>query len=90
MSEKSPAAFVGLGVMGYPMAGHLPRRASNAAYTGLSANRRNGCRNMGVTGRLVHIRPAEAAEGADYVMTWSVTTTTCAVSSLGKTVSLPA
>ena len=58
MSEKSPAAFVGLGVMGYPMAGHLaamghPMRVYNRTFS-KSAQWVQGF--TGVTGRLVHIR----------------------------------
>ena len=71
MSEKSPAAFVGLGVMGYPMAGHLaakghPMRVYNRTFS-KSAQwvQEHGSDRSAIT----HTTPAEAAEGADYVMT---------------------
>ena len=71
MSEKSPAAFVGLGVMGYPMAGHLaakghPMRVYNRTFS-KSAQwvQEHGSDRSAST----HPTPAEAAEGADYVMT---------------------
>ena len=71
MSEKSPAAFVGLGVMGYPMAGHLaakghPMRVYNRTFS-KSAQwvQEHGSDRSAST----HPTPAKAAEGADYVMT---------------------
>ena len=71
MSEKSLAAFVGLGVMGYPMAGHLaakghPMRVYNRTFS-KSAQwvQEHGSDRFAST----HPTPAEAAEGAEYVMT---------------------
>jgi len=67
MSDKAAAAFVGLGVMGYPMAGHLaakghPMRVYNRTATKSAqwAQEHTGT---------AHPTPAEAAHGADYVMT---------------------
>ena len=71
MSEKSPAAFVGLGVMGYPMAGHLaakghPMRVYNRTFSkSVQWVQEHGISRSGSA----HPTPAEAAEGADYVMT---------------------
>ena len=71
MSEKSPAAFVGLGVMGYPMAGHLaakghPMRVYNRTFSkSVQWVQEHGSSRSGSA----HPTPAEAAEGADYVMT---------------------
>ena len=67
MSDRTAAAFVGLGVMGYPMAGHLavkghPMRVYN----------RNGTKSAQWAqehGGSAHPTPAEAVAGADYVMT---------------------
>ena len=71
MSKKSPAAFVGLGVMGYPMAGHLaamghPMRVYNRTFgrSGQWIQEHGSYRSTSA-----HPTPAEAAEGADYVMT---------------------
>ena len=67
MSDKAAAAFVGLGVMGYPMAGHLaanghPMRVYNRTGT-------KSAQWVGEHGGSAHPTPAEAAAGADYVMT---------------------
>ena len=67
MSKQKTGAFIGLGVMGYPMAGHLasndlPMRVYNR--TGAKADRwaiEHGGRT--------YLTPAEAAQDADYVMT---------------------
>lgn len=71
MSDRAAAAFVGLGVMGYPMAGHLaakghPMRVYNRTGT-KSAEwvQEHG----GDAAGSAHPTPAEAASGADYVMT---------------------
>ena len=66
-AEPKPAvAFVGLGVMGYPMAGHLAR----AGYP-VSVYNRNPSRALAwceaFSGRRA-ATPAEAAAGADFVM----------------------
>jgi len=67
MSDKGAAAFVGLGVMGYPMAGHL---ASNGY--AMRVYNRTGVKAEQWAGEhegSAHPTPAEAAHGADYVMT---------------------
>ncbi|PPR11561.1 MAG: 2-hydroxy-3-oxopropionate reductase [Alphaproteobacteria bacterium MarineAlpha11_Bin1] len=67
MSEKGTAAFVGLGVMGYPMAGHL---ASNGYE--MRVYNRTGSKSeqwVGSHKGTAHSTPAEAAGGADFVMT---------------------
>lgn len=67
MSDKGSAAFVGLGVMGYPMAGHL---AANG-YTIRVYNRTSAKADQWASKYegSVHPTPAEAAQGADFVMT---------------------
>ena len=67
MSNQETGAFIGLGVMGYPMAGHLaskglPMRVYNR--TGAKADRW-ATEHGGTT----YLTPAEAAQGADYVLT---------------------
>ena len=67
MSDKAAAAFVGLGVMGYPMAGHLaakghPMRVYNRTGT-------KSAQWAGEHAGTAYPTPAEAAQGADYVMT---------------------
>ena len=67
MSDKGAAAFVGLGVMGYPMAGHL---AANGY--AMRVYNRTGAKSDQWAGEhegSAHPTPAEAAHGADYVMT---------------------
>lgn len=71
MSDKAAAAFVGLGVMGYPMAGHLaakghPMRVYNRTAT---KSAQWAQEHGGAGGGSAHPTPAEAAQGADYVMT---------------------
>lgn len=71
MSDKVAAAFVGLGVMGYPMAGHLaakghPMRVYNRTATKSAQWAQEHGRDGSGT---AHPTPAEAAQGADYVMT---------------------
>jgi 3-hydroxyisobutyrate dehydrogenase len=67
MSDKGSAAFVGLGVMGYPMAGHLVANG----YTIRVYNRTSAKADQwaGEYEGSVHPTPAEAAQGADFVMT---------------------
>jgi len=65
MAETGRAAFIGLGVMGYPMAGHLAARGYEMAVynrTTATAERWVAAHN----GRLAKT-PAEAADGADFV-----------------------
>ena len=62
-------AFIGLGVMGYPMAGHLARRAAATTSPSTTAPRprpRSGSAQYG--GRAAPT-PKAAAEGADFVFT---------------------
>ena len=67
MSDKGIAAFIGLGVMGYPMAGHL---AANG-YEMRVFNRSSTKSEKWVIEHKgsAHPTPAEAAVGADFVMT---------------------
>jgi 3-hydroxyisobutyrate dehydrogenase-like beta-hydroxyacid dehydrogenase len=67
MAEKGKAAFIGLGVMGYPMAGHLAAKGFEVTVfnrTGAKAERW-AAQHKGGTAPT----PAKAAEGADFVMT---------------------
>ena len=67
MSDKATAAFIGLGVMGYPMAGHL---AANG-YT-VRVYNRTAAKSAHWTeahSGAAFPTPAQAAEGADFVMT---------------------
>ena len=67
MSDKGSAAFVGLGVMGYPMAGHLVANGHTIrVYNRTSAKADQWA---GEYEGSVHPTPAEAAQGADFVMT---------------------
>ncbi len=63
----SKAAFIGLGVMGYPMAGHL----ANGGFDMQVYNRTSSKAELWVEahGGSARRTPADAAEGADYVMT---------------------
>ena len=67
MSDKAAAAFVGLGVMGYPMAGHLASKGHP-----MRVYNRTGTKSAHWAQEFMetaHPTPAEAAHGADYVMT---------------------
>ena len=67
MSDSNTAAFVGLGVMGYPMAGHLAANGHT-----VRVYNRTGAKAEQWTGDhagSAHASPAEAADGADFVMT---------------------
>ena len=66
MSEAKKLAFLGLGVMGYPMAGHLARAGHEVTVYNRSAAKAEAWRNeyRGRTART----PAEAAKGADIVL----------------------
>ena len=66
MSDKATAAFIGLGVMGYPMAGHL---AANGY--GVRVYNRAAAKSTHWTeahSGAAFPTPAQAAEGADFVM----------------------
>ena len=67
MSDKATAAFIGLGVMGYPMAGHLAARGHPMrVYNRTGAKSEQWAQEQGGS---AHPTPAEAAAGADVVMT---------------------
>ncbi|MDD9909566.1 MAG: NAD(P)-dependent oxidoreductase [Ahrensia sp.] len=59
-------AFIGLGVMGYPMAGHLKNRGGHdvTVYNRTAAKAQKWAEEFGGTAANT---PAEAADGADYV-----------------------
>ena len=59
-------AFIGLGVMGYPMAGHLAKAGHKVTVYNRSTDRaKKWCSEY--DGRIA-LTPADAAEGADFVM----------------------
>ena len=66
MSDAKKLAFLGLGVMGYPMAGHLARAGHEVTVYNRSAAKADAWRNeyRGRTART----PADAARGADIVL----------------------
>ena len=67
MTDERTAAFVGLGVMGYPMAGHLVRNGYEMrVYNRTDAKSEQWVRAYNGS---AHPTPAEAADGADFVMT---------------------
>ncbi len=59
-------AFLGLGVMGYPMAGHLKRAGHDVVV--YNRSRAKAERWTGEYGAAAASTPAEAAKGADFVM----------------------
>ena len=61
-------AFIGLGVMGYPMAGHLKAKGGHTlrVYNRTAAKATKWADEHGGT---AHATPAEAADGADFVFT---------------------
>ncbi len=66
MTHKGTAAFVGLGVMGYPMAGHLAANGWTVrVYNRTPAKAEQWIRDHKGT---THPAPAQAAEGCDFVM----------------------
>ena len=63
--SKEKVAFIGLGVMGYPMAGHLSKAGyQTTVYNRTSAKAEQWCKDY--TGNW-EITPREATTGADYV-----------------------
>ena len=59
-------AFIGLGVMGFPMAGHLAKAGHNVTVFNRNSDKaQKWCSEY--TGRIA-ATPAEAAKGADFVM----------------------
>jgi len=65
MAKKGKAAFIGLGVMGYPMAGHLMRNGYDVTVYNRTAARAD--RWVGDHGGSSAPTPAEAAANADFV-----------------------
>jgi len=63
--SKQKVAFIGLGVMGYPMAGHLARAGyQTRVYNRTTAKAEKWCKEYGGD---FATTPREAAEGADFV-----------------------
>ena len=59
-------AFIGLGVMGYPMAGHLAKAGHKVTVYNRSSDRAKKWSSE-YDGQ-IELTPAAAAEGADFVM----------------------
>ena len=66
MRTISTVAFIGLGVMGYPMAGHLARQGLTTRVYNRTTQKAD--RWVDEHGGSAHATPAEAAEGADLVL----------------------
>ena len=66
MSENKKLAFIGLGVMGYPMAGHLARAGHQVTVYNRTANK--AAQWVAAHGGASAATPAAAAKGADIVM----------------------
>ncbi len=63
--SKQKVAFIGLGVMGYPMAGHLAKAGfETRVYNRTTAKAEQWCEEYGGSHG---VTPREAAEGADFV-----------------------
>ncbi len=67
MSEAGKAAFIGLGVMGYPMAGHLRSKGWEVTVYNRTAAKADAW--VAEHGGAARPTPAEAAAGADIVFT---------------------
>ena len=67
MTEAGKAAFIGLGVMGYPMAGHLRSKGWEVTVYNRTAAKANAW--VAEHGGAARPTPAEAAAGADIVFT---------------------
>ena len=67
MTEAGKAAFIGLGVMGYPMAGHLRSKGWEVTVYNRTAARADAW--VAEHGGAARPTPAEAAAGADIVFT---------------------
>jgi len=66
MPSITTVAFIGLGVMGYPMAGHLAKQGlTTRVYNRTAAKAQAWADQFGGT---AHATPAEAAQGADLVL----------------------
>ena len=59
-------AFIGLGVMGFPMAGHLAKAGHNVTVYNRSSDKAKKWKSE-YNGKIA-VTPAEAAEGADFIM----------------------
>jgi 3-hydroxyisobutyrate dehydrogenase len=66
MSENKRLAFIGLGVMGYPMAGHLAKAGHQVTVYNRSANK--AAQWVAAHGGASAPTPAAAAKGADIVL----------------------
>ncbi len=66
MQSIKTAAFIGLGVMGYPMAGHLAKQGLTTRVYNRTASKSEAWANA--FGGTAHATPAEAAQGADLVL----------------------
>jgi 3-hydroxyisobutyrate dehydrogenase-like beta-hydroxyacid dehydrogenase len=64
---KTAVAFIGLGTMGYPMAGHLQQKGFDVTVYNRSAEK--ALKWVDQYGGALASTPQAAAEGADYVMT---------------------
>ena len=66
MNDKKRLAFLGLGVMGYPMAGHLAKAGHQV--TVFNRNKAKSQQWVATYGGTAAATPADAAKGADIVM----------------------
>lgn len=66
MRDISTVAFIGLGVMGYPMAGHLARQGLTTRV--YNRTRQKADQWVNEYGGSAHATPQEAAQGADLVL----------------------
>src|SRR5690606_13004314 len=65
--QMAKVAFIGLGVMGYPMAGHLARNGHEVCVYNRSPAK--AAQWLGEYSRRSAATPREAAQGAEFVMT---------------------
>ncbi|MGA4493561.1 NAD(P)-dependent oxidoreductase [Vreelandella venusta] len=66
MRTITTVAFIGLGVMGYPMAGHLAKQGLTTRVYNRTSNKADAWANE--YGGTAHATPKEAADGADLVL----------------------
>ncbi|BCB07136.1 3-hydroxyisobutyrate dehydrogenase [Vreelandella venusta] len=66
MRTITTVAFIGLGVMGYPMAGHLAKQGLTTRVYNRTSNKADAWANE--FGGTAHATPKEAADGADLVL----------------------
>ena len=76
-------AFIGLGVMGYPMAGHLAAKGHAVTVYNRTASRAEAW--VAQHGHARAATPAAAADGAEIVLPASATMPTCAASPSART-----